>query len=529
MESLHRFAAVLRADLLERVRSVRFWFVIAATVGLTWLCFPPADAHYIVVGINTNHRGTYSSAWTGMVLAMLSIWSSLVGFYLVRGNLRRDIDTRVWELLEVTPLGRYTYLAAKWSSHMLVLGGVLAAQMGVGLAAQLIRAEDTSVDLAQLWVPALVLGLPSLALTAMFAIWFDMLPWLRRSAGNYVYFALWLAILLATVRTLAPAAAQAAAAPAAIAVQQPADWFSDPRGLTLFHRALHQRLEGKLEAPLAVCVGCIFPSKRSVVRFDWPAWHIEPAQLLGRLFWLALALGGVLLAAPWLDRVAVYGRTREQGTAGSMARRRTPLLDLLMQPLRRSRFGTLLAADLVLALGRRNLWWWLGAWSVAAAQVFVPLRFVGVAVIVAWLLLIDIYAGAVLREREARAGAVVFSAAHALRNVFAARWLVMVMLGGLLALPATLRLGGVMPAAALAIAAVCLSLPTWSMALGAVTGNSRSAEMALCVLAYLGVQGMALLNVVVAPGWTASVHLALLPVAALLAWVAWPRLQHAPV
>jgi hypothetical protein len=522
MDSLRRFLAILRADLCERVRSSQFWLVIAITIGFTWLCFPSADSHYIVLGINSNHRGAYSSAWIGMVLAMLSIWSSLIGFYLVRGNVRRDFDTRVWELLEVTPLSRAAYLGAKWCSHMLVLALVLAAQIGVGIAAQLIRAEDSHLDLVQLATPALVLGLPSLALTAMFAIWFDMLPQLRRSAGNYVYFALWLAILLVTVKAVQPGAD---AAPADAMAQRSA--LSDPRGLTIYNQAIHQRLDGKLEAPLRTCVGCIFPTKQAVL-FDWPAWHFQGPELLGRLAWLALALAGVLMGAPLLDRVAVLGRTLEQSAAGKGGARNGRVLALLIRPLQGSRFGTLLAADLLLTLGRRNLWWWLGVWCVAGAQLLVPVRFAGVAVIAAWLLLIDIYSGAALREREARATAVVFSAAHALRNIFLARWLMLLMLGLLLTLPATLRLAGAMPLASLAILALGASLASWAMALAAITRNSRSAELALCVLAYLGAQGMAVSNVIVAPGWTASLHLALLPVAALALWFSWPRLhQHA--
>ena len=516
MERVRRFLAILHADLFERIRSTQFWLVIAGTIGFTWLCFPQSDARYIVLGINTFHRGVYSSAWIGMVLAMLSIWSSLIGFYLIRGNLRRDFDTRVWELLEVTPLSRSAYLLAKWCSHMLVLSLVLGAQLGVGVAAQLIRAEDASVDLAQLFVPALVLGLPSLALTAMFAIWFDMVPALRRSAGNYVYFALWLAILLATVRVMDPAR------PAPL--ERGA--MSDPRGLTIFDHALHERLDGKLEAPLKMCVGCIFPTKKAVL-FDWPAWHIAPGELLGRLAWLLAALAGVLLSAPFLDRVSVYARTLEQDAAGKGGARRTPVMNFLIRPLQASQFGTLLAAELTLTLPTRNIWWWLGAWGAVAAQLFAPAQFAALAVIAAWLLLIDIYSGAALRESQARATAVIFSAPHALRRIFVARWLMLLLLGWLLCMPAMLRFAFGTPLVSLAILAVGLSLASWSMALAALTRNARSTELAICVLAYLGAQGMALTNVTVAPGWTASLHLALLPVAAILLWISWPRLHQA--
>ncbi|MES2300236.1 MAG: hypothetical protein V4582_24595 [Pseudomonadota bacterium] len=512
---MRRFLAILQADLRERVRSSQFWLVIAATVGFTWLCFPQADAHYVVLGINSNHRGAYSSAWIGMVLAMLSIWSSLIGFYLIRGNLRRDFDSRVWELLEVTPLSRRSYLLAKWCSHMLVLGMVLAAQLGVGVVAQLIRAEDSQLDLAQLIVPSLVLGLPSLALTASCAIWFDMVPALRRSVGNYVYFALWLAILLVTVKAMAPGVGEHGA-------------MSDPRGLTIFNQAVHERLDAKLDMPLKMCVGCIFPTKQ-VVLFDWPAWRIGVAELGGRAAWLLAALAAVLFSAPLLDRFAVHGRALEQSAAGLGRARRTPILNWVIRPLQRSQFGTLLAAELSLTLRGRNPWWWGGVWCAGAAQLFLPTRFAAMAVIGAWLLLIDIYAGAALRESVARATPVVFSAPHALRRVFAARWLMLFILGVALYLPAMLRFAVLAPSVAVAILALALSLPSWAMAVAAFTRTARGAELGMCVLAYLGFQGMAVSNVTAAPVWTASMHMALLPVAAVLLWVGWTRLHRAIV
>ena len=513
MESLRRFHALVLADLRERVRSARFWTVIALTVGLTWLCFPPATAHYIVLGINSNHRGSFSSAWVGMVLGMLSIWSSLIGFYLVRGNLRRDVDTRVWELLEVTPLSRASYLLAKWSSHMVVLCLVLGAQLLVGLVAQWVRAEDAQIDIAQLVMPALLLGLPSLALTATFAVWFDMLPWLRRSAGNYVYMAVWLALLLVPLKAMD-------------ASGRGLGWLGDPRGVAVFNLAVHQRLDAKLDMPLKVCIGCVFPS-RQVERFDWPAWHAEPAQLAGRLAWLALALGGVLLSAPLLNRMSVHTRRLEQQAAGHAAKAGSRWLDPLLRPLQRSPFGTLVAAELRLTLQRRSAWWWLSLLGAAAVQVAAPLQWAAFGVMLGWLLLTQVYSQAALRESSSRMSAIVFTAVDAGRRIFVARWGVLLGLGWLATLPATLRFAIDAPAVSLAIVLVGVSLASWGMALGAVTRNAHVAEVLLCVLAYLGTQGVALLNVGIAPEWTSSVHAALLPLAAVALWIGWPRLQRA--
>ena len=187
--------ALFVADLRQRTRSARFWLVALAIVATGWWCLPPVDAGYLVVAIGDHHRGFYSSAWIGMVLAMLSLLWGLVGFYLVRGTVQRDFDTRVWQLLGTTSMRRGAYLLAKWASHVAVMGGLLGATLIVGLVAQLVRAEDTRIDLWELVKPSLFIALPTLAFSAMLAIWFDVVPPLRRTAGNIVFFFVWIALL----------------------------------------------------------------------------------------------------------------------------------------------------------------------------------------------------------------------------------------------------------------------------------------------------------------------------------------------
>ena len=137
MGALRRFAAILVADLRERSRSTRFWVVLALVGIATWWCFPPNDAHYETVGFGDNVRGIYSSAWVGMVLGLMySTMLSLIGFYLVRGTLVRDFDTRDWQLLVATPMTRSGYLLAKWTSHMVVFTLIMLVGLVVGAVAQ---------------------------------------------------------------------------------------------------------------------------------------------------------------------------------------------------------------------------------------------------------------------------------------------------------------------------------------------------------------------------------------------------------
>ena len=99
-------------------------------------------------------------------------------------------------------------------------------------------------------------------------------------------------------------------------------------------------------------------------------------------------------------------------------------------------------------------------------------------------------------------------------------------LGVLVNLPAVLRFAVTQPMIALAIVIVAASLPAWSLAVGALTGNSRTFELLACVFGYLALNGVAVLNVGSDPGWTSLVHIVALPAVILVASKSWKRMSQ---
>lgn len=516
MEGMQRFIALLRADLLQRLRAPRVWALLAVLSGAAWFCFPPASAGYMILGVGGIHRGQYGSAWIGMALAMLCIWLSLLGFYVVRGSLARDIDTRVWQLLAATPMPRAVYLLGKWCGNLLVLLIVLAGATVTGLAAQLVRGEDRAVDLIELAKPLLLLALPLLSLTAMCALLFDLLPWLRRSAGNALFLVLWVAMLATTQQGLQSAAQRAGTR-----------WPGDPFGVSVFDRTAHARLAGQyaVEAAPGFCLACGMANKKPRL-LDWHSWQPTAREAAGRATWLGLALGAVLLMASLLDWAAAHAGPPARGTVtGGGYRLRW--LDRLLQPLRGTAFGNVLALELQLALRQRRLWWWLALAAAWGVQLLAKPGVAALALVAAWMLSLDLFARSGLREHDKGMGAVVFGASGAARRVGAARWLMLVLVGVLCGLPLLVRFGISDAPLALAALAVTASLASWGLALGALTRNAHAFELLVCALAYLAIDGTPALNVAASPALTGMVHLALLPLSALILWRTWPGVRHA--
>ena len=81
MSGARAVAAILATDLRQRLRTPRFWFLIAGLAALMWWCFPAVDRDYLTVSVGEGMRGRYSSAWIGMVSALMySSTLSLAGF-----------------------------------------------------------------------------------------------------------------------------------------------------------------------------------------------------------------------------------------------------------------------------------------------------------------------------------------------------------------------------------------------------------------------------------------------------------------
>jgi hypothetical protein len=505
-------AAILAADLRQRLRTPRFWLLIAGLAVLMWWCFPAVDRDYLTVSVGEGMRGRYSSAWIGMVAALVySSTLSLAGFYLVRGTVVRDLETRTWQLLVATTMSRGGYLLAKWLSHMVVFGLLVGAGLAVGLLAQVLRAEDVRIDLVELVKPVMVLTVPSLALTAALAVWFDLVPWLRRSAGNVLFFVLWVMLLSVGV-------SQAEQVPGA-----GLPWPGDPHGLLVAEYDLsHAWPTVDAGKELGLSIGKQVLEGKPAVLLDWAHWQVTAVTLRGRGAWLALALVLLALAVPFLDRCAAHvgspGKARGDGA-------RLRWLDAAISPLQRSAFGALVAAELRLVLRPRRAWWWLAILAAMGVQAFAPEKAMAVAVIAAWVLAMDVLARLVLREHETRTAALVFTAPDMRVRMLLVRAIVAIGLAWALTLPALLRLAAVHPQAALATLVTGISLALWGMATGVLFRNGRMFELLTLAAAYVSVQGGLLLNVVIAPMTTLQWHLLALPLALAILAFGWPKLE----
>jgi hypothetical protein len=475
MEAFRRIGAIVVADLRQRMRQQRFWWLMGLLILAAWQCLPPVGTDGAMTVTVGEGRAFYSSAWVGMVLALTaSTLLSLLGFYAARGSIANDIDSRGWELLMATPMTRMGYLFAKYLGVMSVFGMYLIAIFATGLVAQHVRGEVAEVAVGQMLLPLVLITLPALAVTAACIVVFDVVPWLRATLGNVTYFFLWTFLLV-----IGTASQIDAETP-----EPPSPWIlaTDMSGMAVLFVDILPHVQAT--APhLASDDFAIGGGNRVEAneRFVWNAWSPNTETVLARLVLMAIALATALSMTPLVDWAAARPRRRMEARAqpGLKLRWLEPPLRLLNF----SRFGRLIAAELRLALRPRAWWWWLvllGAFGAQLASEPMP-QLVGVLLALgislpqfARMPLRDLEWGTdeLLRAGQARTGALGM-----------ARMLASGVLALLLVAPALVDSGDLMTAAALV--ACALSLAWGGAALSLISRNARTTELLFVLSAYL--------------------------------------------
>ncbi len=417
-----------RADLFERTRRYSFLITVGLLLFVAYLYLPPADAGYLTMGMG-NYRGVYNSAWIGGAMGLLcSVLLSLPAFYLVKNAIERDERTRVGQILATTPLSRPLYALGKALSNFVFLAVAVGVIALGGLAMQFIRAEVWEIDLWALAAPFLFAVLPGMAVIAALALLFETISWLRGTAGNVLYFFVWLGTMIVSVSQV-PRPQQVAAPGndlwgvaiiATAMVRDTAAAFPGYSGLFSIGLAF-------LPAPLQT--------------FVWEGVRWTPEIILGRLLWFGVAIGLSLIAAFFFRRfdpsplkaVAVrapVGFGQPEATGRSEGENH---LEPVLQPVpvqlsplaaRYSpRLTALLAAELRVMCKRLRWWWYLIALGLIVAGLLVSADVARYLLLATWLWPLPLWSALGTREIRYRSGALVFSAPRLLLRQLPILWL----------------------------------------------------------------------------------------------------------
>jgi hypothetical protein len=476
--------AIARADFLERVRRYSFLLTLLFAVFLGYC----AATGRITLHLG-DYRGVYTSAWIGALVAVVTTcFVSLAGFYIVKNAIDRDRQTGVGQILAATPLSRVSYALGKFLSNLAVLSSMVVVLAIAAVAMQFFAAEDSHLDTIALLAPFLLIALPSMALTAAFAVLFETLPLLRGGLGNVAWFFFW-AILGIGLPELS------------------GNHRLDPMGLMTVADSMIEGARANIPGykdSFSLTIADV-PAK-IVDTFRWQGVPWSGEMILLRAGWMLAAVTIVLLAALFFDRfdpVSWFFPSVPKSKKGSANRvtegsytktssspKATAAVHLtpLASTVHTGAFGRLYAAELRLALQGLRWWWYAVAAGLLIAQFAAPLEISrGPLLGTAWIWPVLILSAMGARESRFGTRALLFSCANILPRQLVACYLAGFTVAALTGAGAGVRLLLARNFLGLfAWLAGALFLPALALALGTLSGSGKPYEALLTAIWYVG-------------------------------------------
>ncbi len=453
--------AIAGADAAERMRRFAFILTIAAALYAGYLYVPEVNAAYHTIVVK-GHTGIYNSAFYGATIAALtSGFLTLLGFFLVRGAIERDVECHVDAIVGASPVRKSVFVLSKWLSSAAVLWAVAGVSYLAAIAMQMLRGHALQVDVFAYVLPYLLITVPAMAFVAAVATAFDIIPFLRGTLGGVAFVILWPVMLTAPVSAGANAV-------------QPLD----PLGFTVVSSNLIRAEQHDFPKALTpdINFGVLFNTHLGQP-FAFPGFHWTGAIVAQRIGWVVAAAVLVLLASVFFDLFRRENVRARRGAFIDVARfiPNVPFLRIF-----RAEFG--------LVASGASVWWYLGAIGIVVAGALVPFESV-TKVMLPLALIWPLERISALGARERRFGVeeIVSSTAGFATKTLFFQWLAGALLVLLLCSTCVLRLAlageGLSLIACIAVAAAISAL---ALALGTIVGASRAFEALFLLAWYLG-------------------------------------------
>ncbi|MGD1947871.1 MAG: ABC transporter permease [Croceivirga sp.] len=198
---MKHFTILIKYDFVKRIRSYTFLITLCASLAIAYTFVPAPGACYSTISLSDN-EGENNSARMGYVSAMMSsILLSLMGFYLVNGEIQKDKSTRVGQIMAATQIRNSKYLFAKVISNFLLLLTILGIIFSMNIALFFMYGHDYSFELVHFIKPYLVLTVPAIFFIAVLSLVFEVVFGKYTILQNVVFFFCFTSLLVYKPKT----------------------------------------------------------------------------------------------------------------------------------------------------------------------------------------------------------------------------------------------------------------------------------------------------------------------------------------
>ncbi len=185
---MFQLKSIIKGNYLQYVRSYSFLVTIALSLFVAFNFIPSTDANFSTVRFG-EFTGNYNAAWIGFVTAIMSsVFLSLVGFFLINGSIKKDIDTRIGHIIGASKISNAKYLFAKLFSNVLILLTILVIIFVVSIVLFFFYGEKYPFQILDFVLPYAVIAIPSLFFVVSFSLLLEVLFPKKVIRFNIFYF-----------------------------------------------------------------------------------------------------------------------------------------------------------------------------------------------------------------------------------------------------------------------------------------------------------------------------------------------------
>lgn len=473
MKQLYR---IVISDYLQRTRSYAFLITLAISLYAAYAFVPAAGANYTTLRVG-NYIGIQNAAWIGYVTAMMgSIFISMIGFYLVNSNIKKDMDTGVGMIVATTRISNFNYLLTKMLSNFLVLLSITGCVFFMGILMFFIRGAGYPFNIIHFILPYLLITIPAVFFIAALAVVAEVFLYrftILMNIGFYVFFCLMIAVQANTLTLF--------------------DLFGFHQVTVTLQNLVAQRTPGIHQA---MSMGFQFGDKRVLKTFLFEGIIWSQTAIISRIVLMSLGVVLVYISSLFFHRFDVKERVnikKKTNVSNPMApAMRLRDIKLSELPAIKTSYGIFpfIKTELLMLYRKGPRWLWFINLGGMAALFFTPLTIAHQIILpLLWFLQVARLSDIATKEKTNRIHYFTFAAYKPLTRLLPAQILAGILLAWALASPLMVRYlftAQLLPV--FMIIAGGIFIVIFAVALGILSGGKKLFEILFFLITYANIE-----------------------------------------
>lgn len=423
---MFQFKNIIKGNYLQYVRSYSFLITVALSVYIAFSFVPSPEANYSTIRLGS-FTGDYNSAWIGFVTAIMSSTIlSLVGFFLINGSIRKDIETRIGHIIGTTRISNTAYIFTKLLSNFLILFSILIIVSIVSVILSFLYGNGQSFQLLDFVLPYTIITIPTLFIVSSISLVLEIiLP--KKTLLQYGIFLVSFFVILFSS---SPSNEN----------QNIKDVFGIQYPTALVSNQIQQMHPGQ---DTELTIGFISGGRDIDKVVTVESISFTSAYIQGRLMWMGFAIVLAFISSLFFHRFNIKEKLTTRVKPLEKANNRSAdfqLGNITSVPEFSSQLSPLIGAEILMLVRKSPKWLWGMSFCLMLAMVFVPLTFAHHYMLpLLWFLQVGVWSDLVTKDLAFRTHYFTASSYQPVQRLFVSRIIAGVFIALFIATPLLVR------------------------------------------------------------------------------------------